>query len=140
MNQWRIWLIAAGAVVLLLYVFAPGVFLRLGLLLYPKEHERRREFIAELHQIKYPERSLWVAGVILHCIFEGALIELPNDRLLWISMEAGTVVDKFDPVTWEYLIKTCTKDVAELSAKDRRALNWARFRCRDNDGLLFQLE
>lgn len=154
MNHLWIAPVAAGAAMVPLYALAPGVFLRLGLLLYPRDHDRCREFIAELHQIRYRERSLWVTGVILRCVFEGtservafirttrtmftsgALIDLPNGRFLWISMEDIATIDKFDPVLWRKLLGPCRKSVAELSAKDRRALKRAIFYHRNMSGVL----
>jgi hypothetical protein len=57
--------------VLLVFGLAPGLVLRSMLLLYPKEHPRRAELLAEFKVIKRPIRPLWVAEIISVCLFEG---------------------------------------------------------------------
>jgi hypothetical protein len=62
---------AAVGLLALTFVFAPGVLLHLGVLIYPKGHDRRREFTAELYTVPFFKRPFWVAGNLVRCIFEG---------------------------------------------------------------------
>lgn len=64
--------IPAGVGILVLtFAFLPGMLLHLGVLIYPKNHDRRREFIAELYEVPFLKRPFWVAGVLVRCAFEG---------------------------------------------------------------------
>jgi hypothetical protein len=51
--------------------FAPGFCLRLIVMLYPSEHPRRRELVAELYTMKRAERPLFVAEQLETALFEG---------------------------------------------------------------------
>lgn len=67
-------------VVLLLFGFAPGCVLRLIVHLYPKNHDRRLELIAELYAMKFIERPLFVAQQIETSLFEGLPARLRNRK------------------------------------------------------------
>jgi hypothetical protein len=70
-----------------MFSVAPGVVLHLGLLLYPKDHPRRAEHIAELKVVPRWQRPFWVAETVVGVAFEAApsrLRELmPMLRLAW---------------------------------------------------------
>jgi Protein of unknown function (DUF3761) len=57
--------------VIALFGFAPGFFLHLIVLAYPRSDPRRRELIAELYVIPRRERPLWVAEQLATALFEG---------------------------------------------------------------------
>lgn len=98
-SHWYLPLLAASSPALL-YAFLPGVFLHLGVLLYPKGHVKRAEFIGELGNVPYRERPKWVAGNLAHCLFEGppARIQKAREarRLSKIREQVGSVVDEID--------------------------------------------
>jgi hypothetical protein len=75
-SQLLVSLVGASLVAVLVFVAAPGAFLRLGLLLYPKGHEKRAEFRGELHYVRRHQRPGWVAGQLLHCLRERPLVRL----------------------------------------------------------------
>jgi hypothetical protein len=56
---------------LLVFGFAPGAVLRLIVLMYPPDHPRRRELIAELYVVPRIERPFWVAEQVETALFEG---------------------------------------------------------------------
>jgi len=56
---------------LLVWGFAPGVVLRLIVLLYPRDHPRRRELIGELYAYPRIERPFWVAEQLETALFGG---------------------------------------------------------------------
>jgi hypothetical protein len=57
---------------LLVYGFAPGALLRLIIVLYPRDHPRRRELIGELYAYPRIMRPFWVAAEQLEtALFEG---------------------------------------------------------------------
>jgi hypothetical protein len=56
---------------LLVWGFAPGAVLRLIVLLYPRDHPRRRELIGELHAHPRIERPFWVAEQLETALFGG---------------------------------------------------------------------
>jgi hypothetical protein len=58
-------------VVLLVFGVAPGLVLRLIVLLYPKSHPRRKELVAELYVVPRWERPLFVAEQLEVGLTEG---------------------------------------------------------------------
>lgn len=62
---------AAVGLLALTFAAAPGVLLHLGVLLFPKKDERRKQFTADLYDVPYLKRPFWVAGTIIRCLFEG---------------------------------------------------------------------
>jgi len=64
---------------LLVFGFAPGAALRLIVLLYPRDHPRRRELIGELYRYPRIERPFWVAQQLETALFEG----LPGRLTAW---------------------------------------------------------
>ncbi len=70
----------------LVFGFLPGPILRLIVRIYPKEHPRRRELVAELYALDYHKRLLFVAQNLELALFEG----LP---MRWRSRHAGTTLD-----------------------------------------------
>jgi hypothetical protein len=54
-----------------LFGFAPGFCLRLIVLVYPREHPRRRELVAELYELPYVKRPIWVVSQLETALFEG---------------------------------------------------------------------
>jgi hypothetical protein len=56
---------------LLVFGFAPGAVLRLIVLLYPRDHPRRRELLGELYACPRIERPFWVAEQLGTALFEG---------------------------------------------------------------------
>jgi hypothetical protein len=64
--SWRTFII-----VLIVFGFAPGAVLRLIVLLFPRDDPRRRELLAELYAVPWPERPLWVAQQMEVAFFEG---------------------------------------------------------------------
>jgi hypothetical protein len=73
MSPWYSVLVAA---VILAFVALPGAFLRLGVLLFPKDHERRCELVAELYHVPRWKRPVWVAGNLIRCFSEGPLVRI----------------------------------------------------------------
>ncbi|MGW5721582.1 hypothetical protein ACWEVP_35785 [Amycolatopsis sp. NPDC003865] len=59
----------AGAA--LIFGTAPMLVLRVAVLLYPPNHPRRRELVAEIFEVPYKERILWIASQIVTIAFEG---------------------------------------------------------------------
>lgn len=55
----------------LTFGFAPGLVLNLSVLIYPKGHPRRKELVAELHEVPYFQRALWVFYALQLSITEG---------------------------------------------------------------------
>lgn len=88
---------AAVGLLALTFVFAPGVLLHLGVLLFPKGHERRKQFTADLYDVPYLRRPFWVASTLVRCLFEGlpARIQLRKRRQFlyegWAKFFAGAI-------------------------------------------------
>lgn len=76
-SQWYAIPLAVGLLALT-FVFVPGALLYLAVKLFPKEHERRNQFIADLEDVPFVKRPFWVAGALVRCLFEG-----PPARLKW---------------------------------------------------------
>lgn len=57
--------------VIVVFGFAPGFFLRLIVLAYPRDDPRRDELIAELYAVPRIQRPLWVAQQLEVALFEG---------------------------------------------------------------------
>jgi hypothetical protein len=64
---------------LLVFGFAPGALLRLIVLLYPRDHPRRRELIGELYRYPRFDRPFWVAQQLETALFEG----VPDRLAAW---------------------------------------------------------
>ncbi len=62
--------------VLFVFGFAPGAALRLIVLAYHPEDERRDELRAELHAVPRWERPVWVAEQLETAIFDGLRLRL----------------------------------------------------------------
>ena len=58
----------------------PGVALRLIVLLYPKDHLRRRELVAELYELNRLQRFDWVFQQLETALFEGLSSRLAQRR------------------------------------------------------------
>jgi transcriptional regulator with XRE-family HTH domain len=58
----------------------PGVALRLLVLLYPKNHPRRRELVAELYELNRMQRFEWVFQQLETALFEGLPSRLAQRR------------------------------------------------------------
>jgi hypothetical protein len=56
---------------LLVWGFAPGAVLRLIVLVYPRDHPRRRELLGELYAYPLVQRPFWVAQQLEIAFFEG---------------------------------------------------------------------
>ncbi|MFE0028829.1 hypothetical protein [Amycolatopsis sp. NPDC059021] len=54
-----------------LFGAAPKLVGHLLVLLYPRDHPRRRELLAELDAVPYRDRLMWVAGQAVTSLFEG---------------------------------------------------------------------
>lgn len=63
-------LVALGLVVLI-FGFCPGFILRQIVRMYPKGHPRRAEIVAELYQLDYVTRPVWVAAQFETALHEG---------------------------------------------------------------------
>jgi len=63
-------------VVFVLYGFAPWFTLRLTVLLYPRDHSRRRELIAELYTVPRLHRPFWVMEQLETALAEGLTVRL----------------------------------------------------------------
>ena len=68
-NALQLW--GAGAMTFVLAGAAPGFLLRLLVRIYPKDHARRRELIAELYTVPYKEQLLFVAQQLELAVTEG---------------------------------------------------------------------
>jgi hypothetical protein len=67
-------------VAVLLFGFAPGFFLRIIVLVYPRGHDRRRELVAELPDVPYVKRPIWVASQLETALFEGVAARIAEIR------------------------------------------------------------
>jgi hypothetical protein len=67
-------------IALLVFGFAPGAFLRIILLAFPRDDPRRRELHGELYAVPRVERPFWVVEQ-----FEVALVEGLGQRLVWAA-------------------------------------------------------
>lgn len=74
--------------VLLVFGIAPGLVLRLIVLMFHRDDPRRRELIAELYVVPRIERPLWVAEQV-----EVALSEGLWERIVWAA--TGRVIDRW---------------------------------------------
>jgi DNA helicase HerA-like ATPase len=59
------------AIALFVFGFAPGTVLRLIVLLFPRDHPRRRELLGELYAVPRIERPFWVVEKLEVALFEG---------------------------------------------------------------------
>ncbi len=57
--------------IVVVFGFAPGFFLRLIVRAYPRNDPRRAELIAELYAVPRIQRPLWVAEQLEVAVFEG---------------------------------------------------------------------
>ncbi|MFE9237759.1 DUF2314 domain-containing protein [Streptomyces sp. NPDC007007] len=73
---------------LVVFGFAPGVFLRLIVLAFPKDDDRRAELRAELNVVPRFERPFWVAEQVEVALFDGLW-----PRLVWAA--TGRVIDRW---------------------------------------------
>lgn len=111
---------APGVLLLAIVIFsiAPGLVLRLTVLLYPKNDERRKELIAELYAMPRLQRPFWVGEQFETAIFDGlqarrvdkrrtVLIylvnELENDNLRAELMGHLRDPDKFNSYVYRIL-------------------------------------
>ncbi len=58
-------------VLLLAFGLAPGLLLRLIVRIYPKDHPRRRELVAELYAMEYKQQPFFVAQHLELALSEG---------------------------------------------------------------------
>ena len=58
-------------VALLVFGFAPGIVLRLIVLLYRRDNPRRQELLGEIYAVPRIERPFWVAEQLEVALFEG---------------------------------------------------------------------
>jgi hypothetical protein len=76
---------------ILVFGFAPGVVLRLILLLYRKDHPRRRELLGELYAVPMIERPFWVAQQLEVAFFEGLPSRFATRRRMSARARAYTL-------------------------------------------------
>ncbi|MET9002802.1 YDG/SRA domain-containing protein [Amycolatopsis sp. NPDC004169] len=81
-------------VAILLFGFAPGFCLRLIVLLYPRGHDRRRELMAELHEVPYVKKPIWVASQLETALFEGVAARISELRRRLRSKKKGNRVEE----------------------------------------------
>src|SRR5690348_6208017 len=86
-----------GAAVLV-FGFAPGVALRLIVLLYPRGNLRRRELLGELYAVPRIERPFWVAEQLEVALFEGL-----RDRLTAWRAKRVKTADKEEVANKEWI-------------------------------------
>jgi len=80
------------AVVLVVFGVAPGLALRMIVLIYPKENPRRAELLAELRVVPRLERPLWVAEQLEVAVFDGTRVRWRRRRIPPIAVQAEFVV------------------------------------------------
>lgn len=81
-------------VALLVFGFAPGVVLRLIVLIYRRGNPRRQELLGELYAVPRIERPFWVAEQLEVALFEGL-----RDRLrAWLSRRTTRIGDQLTAV------------------------------------------
>ncbi|MFG3231697.1 DUF2314 domain-containing protein [Streptomyces antibioticus] len=73
---------------LLIFGFAPGALLRLIVLAFPKDDERRAELRAELSAVPRVERPFWVIEQLEVALFDGLW-----PRLVWAA--TGRIIDRW---------------------------------------------
>lgn len=88
-----------------MFGFAPGALLRLIVLLYPRDHPRRRELIGELYAYPRIERPFWVAEQLELALAEG----LPGHFVSWRIRQPAfvpTVISREDAESVIFVIAT----------------------------------
>jgi hypothetical protein len=75
-------------VALLVFGFAPGVFLRVIVLAFRRDDPRRHELLAELHAVPRIERPFWVCEQLEVALFEGV-----GERLLGVA--SGRIIHRW---------------------------------------------
>lgn len=78
----------------IVFGFVPGALMRQVVRLWPKEHPRRAELIAEVYVIDYGKRLLFLFSVFEMGLFEGVAERLREVRE---ARRAGNVDDEPDP-------------------------------------------
>jgi hypothetical protein len=100
-------------VVLLVFGFAPGAFLRLIVLLYNRENPRRRELLAELYRVPRIERPFWAAEQLETALFEGLCERLTARRARRVPVDAAMASRQLSPNlrapawTWDEVVLAC---------------------------------
>jgi DNA-binding CsgD family transcriptional regulator len=84
-------------VTILIFSLVPGVVLRLAVLLYPSDHPRRAELIAELEVVPRWQRPFWVAEAIPAPLFEGIPLRL-TARAKRLDAAVGGAVERDGPL------------------------------------------
>lgn len=90
--SWRSLLLVA-----VVFGFAPGFFLRLIVLAYPRDDPRRKELIAELYTVPRPWRPLWVAEQLETALFEGLIHRRGRSALSWLR-QRGVIKHRAGPL------------------------------------------
>lgn len=73
--SWPTLLLAIGV-----FSLVPGVVLHLAVMIYPRDHPRRRELIADLAIVPRLERPFWVTEQLVTVIFEGVPLRVKVAR------------------------------------------------------------
>ena len=77
-------------------LLSPGVILGLGILLYPRGHERRAQLKADLYDVPYRKRLLWVASTLVRCVLEGVPARVRVLRSERKAPKQPAVMDELD--------------------------------------------
>ena len=76
------------AIALLVFGFAPGAVLRLIVLAFPRDDDRRHELLGELYAVPRIERPFWVVEQLEVALFEGL-----GQRFLWAA--TGRIIHRW---------------------------------------------
>jgi hypothetical protein len=116
----------------LIFGVAPGLCLRLIVKLYPREHPRRKELVAELYKQKRLERLLFVGEQLEVALFEGVSERKLDSRrrrrvvgsrmyrfhrsvIIYKTPRGGhIVVDKLLGIAWRYEAVVGASTAAEI--------------------------
>ncbi len=80
LETFPVWSWASFATLLFVFGFAPGAVLRLIVLAYHRDDERRAELVGELYSVPRVNRPMWVAEQLEVALFEGI-----GERLWWAA-------------------------------------------------------
>jgi hypothetical protein len=100
---------------LLIFGFAPGALLRLIVLAFPRDDDRRAELRAELSAVPRVERPFWVIEQLEVALFDGLW-----PRLVWAA--TGRIIDRWHLTSGVKFNRLYPQSFWIPSAEEKRAL------------------
>lgn len=124
----------------LVFGVAPGLFLRLLVLIYPRDDPRRRELVAQLYTLGRVERLLFVGEQFETALFEGTRQRLANLRRMRAgrgnTKDQGTSEEAHQEERWLIIrgvqrawlssAETDHTSIGELAKSGRLVTKWVR--------------